>query len=390
MNRPARTLAWLWLAATACGIPPAAADETAPRPPETRRLFEDAVTLADTFGNDAFVLANDVSLTGRFEDDLWAAGRTVRFNGEALDDLRLAGMDILTLDGPVGGDLIALAGTGNMLLDTRTSVQGDTQLRGNRQVTLRGRYRGDVRITAQRAVIDADIDGTLRLDAADIRVRSGTRIGGDLIRRGGDPVSLPEGVRLEGSQQSEPRTPSRLDATLQQWKWFLRVAQVLNAFLLGIVLIRFVPRFMGTSMDLLLQYRGPTLLTGLLFLLFGGLGGYLLLSTLLAGGLGGFLLLGTGMLFYAGKIPVALALGVYLLRGGGEFTFKRLALALLLGLLPLYLLFSVAFIGPPLYILLSCWGLGALVAAIRNSQRVIRTEIPPSLHQPDPPDKDTP
>ena len=358
--------------------------------PETARLFENSVTLANTFTNDAFVIANDVSLTGIFEDDLWAAGRTVRFNGEAKDDLRLAGLEVLTVEGTVGGDLLAVAGTGNMLVETNTVVRGHAHLRGNQQVTVNGTFDGDLVITAKRTVIRGDISGTLTLDAADIRILPGTRIGGDLVRRGGDPVSFPDGVLVEGEQTTEPRAVSQLDSTLAKWKWFLRGAQLLNAFLVGIVLIRFLPRYMGNSVDLMLQYRGPTLFTGMLFLLFGGIGGYFLLPTVLASGLGVFMMATTGMLFYCGKLVVALALGVYLLRKDGGFTFARLALSLIVGLLPLYLLFSVAFIGPPLYILTSCWGMGALIAGVRNSQRVIRTEIPPNLQQPDPPDKDTP
>jgi len=115
---------------------------------ETWRVGEEHISLSETVTNDAFLIANEIQLNGVYEDDLWAAGRTVRFTGEAKDDLRAVGLEVLIVNGPVGGDVFAMSGVGNLVVSTNAVVHGDAVLRGNRQITLNGTLHGDVYIRA--------------------------------------------------------------------------------------------------------------------------------------------------------------------------------------------------------------------------------------------------
>jgi cytoskeletal protein CcmA (bactofilin family) len=357
---------------------------------ETWDLSGKSVHHTDTETNDLFLLSDEARLEGIYEEDVWVAGRQVRFTGEAKNDLRLAGLEVLTVEGPVRGDLSAVAWAGNMLISTNAVVEGAATLQGNKRITVSGRFGGDVQISAPNVVVEAEIDGTLTVDAPEIRILPGTRIGGDLVSTGERDLQLARGVTLEGEQRQVASASTTLEDTLNQWMWLLKAAQILSALLVGLLLLRLVPRFMGRSVDLLITHRGACMGVGSITLLVGGAAGLLFLSTFYAGGTGIFLLTVTGLLFYMGKIVAALALGAFLLRSSDGFSFGRLSLAYLLGLLTLSLLFSVAIIGPPLYILTSLWGMGSLVLAIRQSQQVLHAEIPPHLQAPESPSNEDP
>ncbi|MDA3874162.1 MAG: hypothetical protein PF795_09390 [Kiritimatiellae bacterium] len=350
-------------------------------PRETWRLFETEVEFDGTALEDYFAVANDVTLSGHFKDDLWAAGRNVRFSGSVDSNLRLYSLEVLTVEGPVGGNLRAITSTGNLLLGANTVVTGDAHLFSGKRVTVKGRIERDLSIQASNVVIEAEVMGNLTLRAGDVQLLPGTRIYGDLIHYSDQSLPLPQGVEVLGERKQLPPAPSEIETTLRQWRWGLRAIQILTACILGLLMLRILPRFTGQNVDLVLHYRNPSLSIGFFSLILFGFAGYFLLPSLIGSGVGIFLLLITGLLFYLGKIVVAFAIGLALLRQKTDLSFGRLALALILGLLVLYTSYTIPYIGSALYVLTSCWGMGAMLTSIRNSQRVLQIELPPS-HKP--------
>jgi cytoskeletal protein CcmA (bactofilin family) len=345
---------------------------------ETWRLFETEVTFGGVAHEDFFTIANEVSLSGQFKDDLWAAGRNVRFSGSVDANLRLYAVEILTVDGPVGGNLRAVTSTGNLLLGADTVVKGDAHLFSSKRITVNGRVEQDLSVQASKVVIDAEVLGNLTLRAEEIQLLPGTRIHGDLIHYSTQSLPLPQGVEVLGERRQVPPEPSALESTVRQWKWGLLAIQFITSCILGVLMLRILPRFTGQNVDLVLHYRNPSLSIGLLSLVLFGLAGYFLLPSLLGTGVGLFLLLITGLLFYLGKIVVGFAIGLSILRQKTDLGFGRLALALILGLLVLYSSYTIPYIGTPLYVMTSCWGMGAMLTSIRNSQRVLHINLPPS------------
>ncbi|MEX2606060.1 MAG: hypothetical protein WD708_01845 [Kiritimatiellia bacterium] len=346
--------------------------------PETWRMFETEVNFDGTALEDYFAVANDVSLSGAFKDDLWAAGRNVRFSGSVDSNLRIYSLEVLTVEGPVGGNLRAITSTGNLLVGADTVVTGDAHLFSGKRVTVKGRIGRDLSIQASQAVIEAEILGNLTLRAGDIQLLPGTRVHGDLIHYSTRSLPLPPGVEVLGERRQLPPAPSDIETFLRQWKWGLRAIQLLTSCILGLLMLRILPRFTGQNVDLVLHYRNPSLSIGIFSLILFGFAGYFLLPSLIGTGVGIFLLLITGLLFYLGKIVVAFAVGLTLLRQKTDLSFGRLALALILGLLVLYSSYTIPYIGSALYVMTSCWGMGAMLTSIRNSQRVLHIELPPS------------
>jgi len=341
-----------------------------------------------TVTDDWFLRAKAATLAGEYQGDLWIYADSIHFTGAAEDDVRMLSAERLSIEGPIKGNLSAAALAGNILVSTNAVVEGDVRLQGGKRITLSGTFKRDVTVSALNVVVQGDIDGTLTVDAPQIQLLPGTRIGGDLISTHSRDLPIPEGVELVGIQKQEQNFQSLFEEQMRRWFWWLLAIQLVSALLVGILLLRLVPRFLGQAVDLAVGFRGTSIGVGALTLLVGGSAGILFFDTRIALGTGLFLLTVTGLLFYTGQIVMALALGATLLRSKKGFSFARLSLAMLLGLFILSVLFSVAFIGLGLYILVSCWGMGALVLAIRNSQQVIRTEIPPNLQRTDSPSEE--
>jgi cytoskeletal protein CcmA (bactofilin family) len=348
---------------------------------ETWRVFEETVAFDGIAQDDFFALANEVHLGGDFRDDVWAAARKISFSGKSEEDVRLFAAELLSVDGEVGGNLRAMASIGNLALSTNAVVKGHAILQAGKRITVNGRIEGDLRVQAPEVGIEAEIMGNLSLFSPKVQLLPGTIIHGDLFNQSGQDLPIPDGVTLMGERKKISVESSRLEKDLQQFKWALLAMQFLSAYLIGLMLLRLLPRFTGQNVDLILHHRNPTLTIGLLSFLIFSISGYFMLASIIGSGVGIFLLLITGLGFYLGKIMVAYALGLVILRQKTDLSFGKLALALFIGLVMLYTVFNLVYIGDALYFMSSCWGLGAMLTSLRNSQRVIKFEVPPPLKQ---------
>lgn len=318
-----------------------------------------------------------VDMEGAYHEDVWAGGRRVGFRGHALRDARLAALEVLMVDARVDGGLRAHS-MGNLLVNTNTVVRGHTVLSAREALTLNGEFSGDVRATAERVVVDAKVRGTLTLHALETVILPSTRIEGDLLYEMENAPGVPAGV-VQGQVARGTRPAPTLEDALARLHWQFMGVLFLTCFVSGLLLVRFLPRFAGTCVESTLLLHGGTLVlglvtTGLLFL-----GGLLLLPTQIGTGLG-FLFLGLlGLLLFTGTLVSSLSLGALLVKHHSPLTFLRLSFGLFAGLALLFSLMFLPFLGPTLWFLLSAWGAGAVVRTIRDSQRVLKLEIPENL-----------
>lgn len=343
------------------------------------RIFEETVLFDEEAPDDFFTLANEVDLRGGFAEDVWAAGRKIQLSGNVGDDARLYALEVLSTDAQIAGNLRGISSIGNILLNTNSVVNGNAVLQAGKRVTVRGRIGGDLWIEAPNVVIEADILGTLSVKAKEIQLLPGTTIQGDLLNRNAQPLPLPAGVSVLGERKQVSDTTGEMAKQLEKWKWIIQGLQFVSSYLIGLLMMRVLPRFTGQNVDLLLHHRNPALSIGMFSFLLFCISGYFLMMSVLGIGLGIFMLLITGILFYLGKIMVAYAIGILILRQRSDLSFGKLALALFIGLVVLYTAYSLLYIGGALYFMTSCWGMGAILTSIRNSQRVLKIELPATL-----------
>lgn len=355
-----------------------------PSPPEVqefseeRWIVQDEIILVADAKQDVFALANLVDLDGIYADDVWAGGRRVTFRGHAADDVRLFAAEVLTFDGIAEGGLRAIS-SGNMLVNTNSVVTGNAVLSAGRNLTVNGTFHGDLRASAPRLVMDVQVEGSLTLQSQDVTILASSRVGGNLYYQSNTRPNAPDGVVAGEWIQVEPDTG--MQDTLRRWRWALRGIQLFTAFVVGLVMVRFLPRYTGYCVETMLKLQPSALLLGLFSSVVMGLCGYFLLPSVIGTGVGIIILLILFFLFYCGKIIAALALGATLVKHKVPLTFFRLSGGLFLGLAILYGLFALPFVGTTLWVLVSSWGMGAMIQTIRNSQRVLKLEIPDDLRE---------
>ena len=338
-------------------------------------VFLDVEAQADVFlfGRDA------VETDGIYHQDLWAAGRRVEFRGVAHDDVRLAAAEFLTVDGEMtGGTLRAISGQ-NLLVNTNAVIRGTARLTASRNLTLNGDFTGDVIASAPRIIVAARVDGDLTLNGGEITVMPDSRITGTLFYSGDRPPHLPNGVS-DSDPVGLPPT-EQPDSVWREYLWMIRLVQLVSSLIIGLLLVRFLPRFTGNCVETVLKMQPQCMFLGLVTTLVLGLMSYFMMVSVLGLGAGIFLLASLGLLFYCGKIILALALGALLVKHREPLTFFRLSLGLLVGLVLLYGAFTLPWVGLTLWMIASCWGMGAIIHTIRASQRVLKLEIPPNLRE---------
>ena len=351
---------------------------------ETWLLFEESVHLKGTVDGDVFLLANEILLPGETSEDVWAFGRSIQIDGTVGDDARLFGLEVVTLDGIVEDDARIMSSVGNVVISEQGMIRGDAILQAGKRITLNGTIEGNVWAEAPRIVIEGEVKGDLTVNSPKLQILPGTIIHGDLIDRGSKPAAVPDGVQVLGERRREGTEPTELSRQVQQLAWILKGLQFITAYVIGLMMLRMFPRFTGQNIDLLMYRQGPLVSVGLITFLTATLAGYFLLFSILGTGVGLFLLLINGLLFYLGKLMVAFLLGMWALRQTRDLGFGGLALALLIGLLLLYTASSIPYIGGSIYILTSCWGMGAILVTLRLSQKPLRLHTPqnPTPNQP--------
>ncbi|MCK4605807.1 MAG: hypothetical protein KAU35_00785 [candidate division Zixibacteria bacterium] len=367
--------------------------------------------------DDFYAFANTVTVEGFVDGDLMVGGFNVSTTGEVTGSENVFAYEYHQ-KGKTGGSVRSFAArsvieghVGRSLLvcgnetriGSRATIRREARIYGDR-VTVDGTIMGDLVVEASRIEIRGQIDGNVRLKAKEIVIHPPAVIKGDFTYTSDNEAEIynPEGVTIlgevdwqlpemegEGDEEDEEITIS----------WVLGASKLLAAFLFGIIFIGLFRRYAESTFDqirhrfslsvatgflalfvcllslimlvvsLILLVAGWSLVTGKLALL----GAMMVIFSTLTLPVTSFAGVSGGVLFYSGKIILALLVGFHLVR---LFRPEPVALGkgqLFLGLVLLTLLFAIPYVGFVLYILAGIIGAGAIVLGIKNCHRPAET-----------------
>ena len=337
-------------------------------------VMTDRADVSGICRDDLFIVSSQFRLSGRCANDLWAMADDLTLAGQVDDHARLGG-NKLAVEGTIANGLLA-AGKA-VHLSTGSVVRGGAVLAAESAI-LGGHVAGGLRVMADQCTLAGQVEGDVQLVANDIVIMPGTQIDGDLHYLSATELVLDQRVELKGklirdtAPLASPAERPPLRDQLAAQIVYLAAAWVSGLFLLGV--------FPGFASRAVVSLRGAPARCGL-----AGAIGFALIPMLAVAaavtliGLPVALLLG-GLyvaLLYLGKIAVALALGAFLMRWRGPQSFGRAALALLAGLMPVYLSALVPGVGSPLSMLINLLGLGALLQALWRPAGAAATPPPP-------------
>jgi cytoskeletal protein CcmA (bactofilin family) len=369
---------------------------------------------------DLFVGSRTVVINGRIEGDLFAAAQTITVNGEITGDLRAAGATIYL--GPkarVGEDVLALGfsletAAGNaierdlLFAGYQSLLAGDLSRNlwlAGAAVDLKGHIGGNAKLE-----VDIDEDGGTRVIApwfgpgsvASPSVQPGltidpaARIDGSLHYTSRVSASIPSGVVAGPVSHTIPAydRQTRVEPTPQQvaLTWFFdSVRTLVGLLVVGLLLAWIVPAAIQRPAATLAAQPLPSLgwgvlallvfpfllialilLIGVIALVLGALtlgdllGTILTIGSLLVGGVfAGFGL----VLGYLAKLVVAYLIGRWIMRQLRPEWRENVLWAVALGVLIIAIPMSIPVAGGAFGLLLSIFGLGALVILLWNRYR---------------------
>ncbi len=304
--------------------------------------------------------SNRVLVDGRVDGDVFATGNTVDLRGPIGDSTRVAAQT-LTVDTTIDGSL--LAAVAQLILADDARVAGGIVAAAAR-VEIDGTVENGVRLAAGEVVIRGTVDGDANLTADRVDLQPGARITGDLQYRGRTPLSPEAAALVDGEVRFEERVDDESEGGTP-WGVVIWVLQTLAALLTGIVVVAL---FRGVVQRLAGSAAEQTTLSALLgfaaFLLVPAAAGIAMI-TLVGLPIGVATALLFGVALYAAKLPVAVWIGDRLLSRAGRAGASPYA-AMALGVLLLYLLFALPYVGWLFWLGAAWLGLGAMVVSGRR------------------------
>jgi cytoskeletal protein CcmA (bactofilin family) len=342
------------------------------------------ITFAGTAGDDCFLLADLVTqpstntaptllLSGTFQSDLWAAGDTVVMTGTATRHARLAALKTCTIDGALGGNLMAFAPA--VVLGTNAAIGGGALLVGQ-DIIVEGKIAGDTRILGTKVTLAGQFSGNLNITAEDITVLPGTSIAGNLVYRMDRDLVLDAHTTLGGKMIKQeiletPAEPITLAALMLQLGLFA------GALLVGMIFVSLMPGIVALSVHKLTESAWRCILFGFIAFSLIPMAAFFLLFTLVGIPLSIMLILAYTLLMYCGKIVTGLFVGHLLLRRKAPLPARLLFPVMALGLLVLYAASSLPFpFGIALWFTMTLAGMGALVSAILDRRIPVMVAYP--------------
>jgi len=305
------------------------------------------VSTASEVKGDLVATGGEVSIGGAIGDDLYAAGGSVRFDAIVNGNARVAGGDINV--GPA------------------TIVAGGVSLTGG-QVAFEGVAQEYLQASGGSVRLDGEVVGDAEVRAKELLIGPDARIGGRLVYHGPSAPTVPEGAVISGGVEFHEQDAGRFfhevspevrDAAtgLGTFLWFLGV------FVAGALFVLLLPGFTSEAAAAIGRKPLPSLGLGLAILLCVPFVAVVLLITIIGIPVALLLMSLYLLVLFLGWVTAALFVaqrGLAAFRPGRPVTRGWQLLALLLGLVVLWLLRQIPFLGGWIGFVALLAGIGAL------------------------------
>jgi hypothetical protein len=328
-------------------------------------------TLSRAPANDAFVAGYDVKLTAPVGGDAHATGFNVSIDAAVTGNVYAGGFSVI-IGAPVGEDVTA-AGNSVIVLAT-APVTGNVRLAGQ-TLTLSGPVSGSVIVAGQSATLASVVSGDMQFTGATLNFGSGARVDGTLTIRAPQRIDVPASVapadrvvyeQLEYADRVNGPAQVALETMQQMSPWVVVLPLLIwNLVLLVIGLIcfaLFAKRSAAVYGHSVVKpwYTGWVGLVGLAVLF----GGFAALGMTLIG----IPLIPVWVLVLIVMATLAQVAGAYILGGRILAAFPMTQakivmqmLGLLIGLVILWVLGFVPFLGYLVWLLTALVGLGGIL-----------------------------
>ena len=327
-----------------------------------------SVTISGSVKGDAYITAGTVDFEGTVDGDLIAAGGVVNIRGTILDDLRLVGGQVI-ISGDIRGN-VTVAG-GSITLTDSAKIGGSLITAGG-NINIFGPVGENAIIGAGNLTIGNRIGGNVNAGAGEIKLTSSASIAGDLQYYSSSKAQIQEGAKVTGKVTHKIPTKISPAPIFGVGFFVLLIFEIISALIVGLILLKFYPNFINTTIDIIQSKTLNCLGIGLLGVIVIPIIFLILLFTIIGMPLGIIIILSYLIYLYLTKIFVSFFIGRRFLKLFGA-SFKS-GWTLLIGLIIFVILTSIPFIGGIIYLLLLFLGFGALLIFYKQIYSKLRSE----------------
>lgn len=347
----------------------------------------------EVINDDLFVGAERVEINGIINGDVYAGAETVRIggvingnlhvgagsfylNGKVLNSVYVGAGNVNLTGATVGNSLIV--GAGNVNVD-ENSLIGGSIIAGSGTINLNAPVKRNVFIGAGNVDLNSKIDGEVRLGGGSISIGPKTKIAKDFYYAVNDDqkgINISESAAISGKvQKMESKIAVKKDFELPKRELtgaFKAVGAAVNIFsfigalLVGLLALKLYPKVFSVSSDFVSKAFFKSLGLGFLIAIVAIPALLVIALTGIGFPLAGVILLLLILALYFSKIVVGLSLGVWL---SEKFNWKKMStyMMFVFGLVVVYLLKALPYIGFVFSLVFLWSGLGALVMYHKTS-----------------------
>ncbi|HBP86312.1 MAG TPA: polymer-forming cytoskeletal protein [Nitrospirales bacterium] len=333
-----------------------------------------SIEISGTVNGDVYAAGGHVLVDGTINGDLLVAGGRITISGSVLQDIRVAGGEI-TISGQVARNVTIVGGS--IELTPSGIVQGSL-VAGGGNVHLAGLLEQNAMIAAGNLIVSNIINGRLKSAAGLIRLTSKAQVARDVMYWSGQKASIDSQARIGGvvTRKHLPTewVPSteRLLASLIGLIMVFKLASFFSTLLLGLLIIRFFPKFFQQGIAHLQEEPLKIVGVGFLFLFLTPLLAGLLSLTVIGLPLAMVLLAVFVVYLYLSRILIIAWAGQRLFAWFGKGHYEKWGFAG--GLLLYYFLTFFPIVGQVVTFFTVLCGLGTLILIKKEIYGVLRSQ----------------
>lgn len=368
--------------------------------------------------DDLYAWASTVTVDGLVEGDLIAGAYAVKTNGHIRGNGNIfafrcrhtgeidGGMRVFAnecdIDGYIGRSVLGVVN--QMRIGEKAVVEKEAVIVGS-VVDFQGIIKENLKITAGTVTLSGTVNGNVDIEADVIRIIAPAVIKGDLNYKSENEavIELESGVTVLGATNWSLPDDRDGDGEVGALTVIIvNFSKMLAAFLFGVILMSLFKKYAQESVMQLHRRPAVATATGFLSLIIYTLSALILVIaaalvllgvTLIYGNdaavgvpllslsilmvpITSFVTVSGGVLFYSGKITIALIVGYLLFKLGRPSPPYLGKLQLFFGLIVITLIFSLPYVGFLLYVLASIIGGGAIVLGIKYCRKEPEEQAP--------------
>lgn len=328
---------------------------------------------------DLICAGQTINVNGQVDGDIICAGQSVNVNGEAGGSIRVAGSSV-NLNGKIARNVMA---AGASIILANNAQVGWDMLTAGANVEILGKVSGDLHGAGANYNLAGEVgrNVSLRIDS---RVKSrnnnlafknklGLTIGPNAVINGDLKYTSEQDAAIDAKAVIKGQTVHNLPKAVAKkfnflslpW-WWGRLLRIFSALVIGLVLISFWRSQIIEITDLMLNKIGPSFGWGILTLILAPIIVFILLITIIGLPLSLILTALWLIALYVSKILTGILIGRSLLNNFLAKQKDSLILAMIMGIIISYLIFSLPFMGWLAGLLAILWGLGGIMLALKN------------------------